>query len=262
MNEHQVATLAFTAFWLLLVVGILLARRRWPRPRAFADKMLAQWKPSLAIALIYLASNASLGRGFLNPYAVAIFCQCLVGLAIARDMTGFEPLAVAQSIIRRDHLIRSVLLMVVIALLLGAVGLAVGAVGIGIIRQIIGETYSAEQAVGEFPFTRVQAFFYFLGGAGTAEETTYRLVFLSLVWRITRRRWLAIWLSAVVFAVYHLTPLSGMYRTFWQFPISQLVSTTLIGLVWGYGYAKRGYETAVLAHTFSDWLPMILFSQA
>lgn len=58
---------------------------------------------------------------------------------------------------------------------------------------------------------------------------------------------------------YHLTPLSSMYRTFWQFPISQLVSTVLIGLVWSYTYLKRGYETAVLAHAFSNWITVLLF---
>lgn len=133
---------------------------------------------------------------------------------------------------------------------------------VGIIRQIFRETYSVKQAVGEFPFNTVQAFFYFMWGAGIPEETTYRLVALSLIWRWTRRRQLAIWLSAILFALYHLTPLSGMYRAFWQFPISQLVSSTLIGLVWGYAYVKRGYETAVLAHTFNDWTPVVLFSRA
>ena len=95
--------------------------------------------------------------------------------------------------------------------------------------------------------------------AGIAEETTCRLILISLVWWLTRRKWLAVVLSAIVFAVYHLTPLSGGYLAFWQFPISQLVSTILIGLVWGYAFVKRGYETPVLAHTLSDWIPVLLF---
>jgi len=259
-NEIKIATLAFTAFWPIVVVGILLAGQRRPRARAFADRVLAQWKPALAIALIALVSRALTGRGILNPYVIAIFCQCLIGLAIARDIVGYEPLAVTQSVLRRDRPLRSIGLMVVIALLLGFAGIALGAIGIGIIRQILGETYDAGQALGEFPLNVAQAFFFFLGGAGIAEETTYRLVFLSLVWRITGRKRLAISLSAVLFAVHHLTPLDGMYRAFWQFPISQLISTILIGLVWGYAYVKRGYETVVLAHTFSDWIPMVLFS--
>jgi membrane protease YdiL (CAAX protease family) len=195
----------------------------------------------------------------LNPLIIGIFGLCLIGFAVARDIPGFEPLPVTQAIIRRDHPVRSVMLMLIISLLVGIVGIALGAVGIDIMRQIFGETYSAEEALGEFPFTKVQASFYFLAGAGIIEESMFRLVALSLIWRWTRRRGLAVLLSAILFAVYHLTPLDGMYRTFWEFPISQLVSSTLIGLVWGYAYVKRGYETAVLAHTLSDWLPVLLF---
>ena len=74
--------------------------------------------------------------------------------------------------------------------------------------------------------------------------------------------WGLIYIGLILFAIYHLTPLSSMYRAFWQFAISQLVSSTLIGLVWGYAYVKRGYESAVLAHTFSDWIPVVLFQAA
>jgi membrane protease YdiL (CAAX protease family) len=259
MDEVRITSLVFFAFWPLSVLTIVVASRRWPRGRGFADKMLAQWKPALAVALIVLIAWAVTGRGLLNPLILAIFCLCLIGFAVARDIPSFEPLAVTQAVVRRDHPLRSVVLLLIIALLLGVIGIVLGAVGIDVIRQIVGETYSAEQALGEFPFTKVQAFFYFLAGAGIVEEAIFRLVALSLIWRWTRRRRLAILLSAILFAIYHLTPLDGMYRTFWEFPISQLISTTLIGLVWGYAYVKRGFETAVLAHTLSDWLPVLLF---
>lgn len=49
-----------------------------------------------------------------------------------------------------------------------------------------------------------------------------------------------------------------MYRVFWQYPVSQLLGSTLIGVVWGILYVKRGHETAVLSHTFQDWLPFAL----
>jgi hypothetical protein len=51
-----------------------------------------------------------------------------------------------------------------------------------------------------------------------------------------------------------------MYRIFWQFPVSQFLASTLIGAVWGYAFVRRGYETAVLGHTLSDWIPFMLFS--
>ena len=50
-----------------------------------------------------------------------------------------------------------------------------------------------------------------------------------------------------------------MYLTFWKYPLSQFLASSLIGLVWGYAYARRGYETAVLSHTLSDWVPILLF---
>ncbi len=51
-----------------------------------------------------------------------------------------------------------------------------------------------------------------------------------------------------------------MYRTFRQFPVSQVLAPTLIGLVWGYLFVKRGYGAAVHAHTLSDWLPLMSFA--
>jgi hypothetical protein len=38
------------------------------------------------------------------------------------------------------------------------------------------------------------------------------------------------------------------------------MASTLIGLVWGYLFIKRGYETTVLGHTFSNWLPLMFFA--
>jgi hypothetical protein len=50
-----------------------------------------------------------------------------------------------------------------------------------------------------------------------------------------------------------------MYRTFWHFPISQFIASTLIGLIYGFLFTKRGYETALLGHTLSDWIPLMFF---
>ena len=98
-----------------------------------------------------------------------------------------------------------------------------------------------------------------LGGAGIAEETLFRLVCLSFFWLLTGRRKLSILISALLFGAYHLSPLNGMYRVFLQFPISQFLASTLIGIVWGILYVKRGYGAAVLAHTLSNWLPFMIF---
>jgi len=257
--EVRLANLAFMLFWMMAVAAILLAGRRWPRLRGFRDGMVAQWKPALAIALLYLVSYALSGRGFLNPYALAIFCQALLGLALARRIAGYEPLPVAQSVVQRQHVWRSIGLMLGSAVLLALVAFLLGSIGMGVMQQIFGEVSRSAEAASELPYNNWQLFFALLSGAGIAEETTYRLVALSLLWKLTNRRWLAIVVSALLFGAYHLSPLTSMYLTFWKFPLSQFLASSLIGLVWGYAYARRGYETAVLSHTLSDWVPILLF---
>ena len=155
--DVKLANILFILFWMVVVLVLWIFGRRWQVTRAFRERMMAGWKPALVITLIFAVSMGIEGHGWLNPYDVAIFCQVLVGLALARGIPNHEPLPVARSIILRDR-----------------------------------------------PH--------------------------------------------------------GMYRTFWQFPISQFVATVLIGLIWGYVYVKRGFETVVLAHTLSDWISFMIFS--
>ncbi|MBM3129977.1 MAG: CPBP family intramembrane metalloprotease [Chloroflexi bacterium] len=257
--EVIVATIAFIIFWLFFVAMIWLVGQRWERLRAFRARMIAQWRPALALTAIYLVSNILAGRSPVNPYALAIFCQVLIGLALARGIAAYEPLTVARSLWQRERIARHLALFVVIGVIAGIIGLLIGSVGMGIARSIFHEVNRTREAAQAFSVDKAQAFFLFLSGAGIAEETTYRLVALSFVWALTGRRWLAILVSALVFAAYHLTPLDGMYLTFLKFPISQFLATTLIGIVWGYVFVKRGYETAVLSHTLSNWIAVLLF---
>lgn len=252
----------FIAFWVLAVTVILIAGRRRQSMRDFRTKMTAQWKPALIAAILFVI-GAGLGGGeIFNPYGVAVFCQVMVGLALARSIAGYEPLPVTRSIIHRERAWRSLGLALGIALLVAPLALMVGSFGLGMGRQLLGETNRTAEAARFLPSNKWLAFFALLSGGGIAEETVYRLVLLSLLWRLTRRRWLATILSAVVFGAYHLTPLNSMYRIFWEFPVSQLLASTLIGLVWGHVFVKRGYETAVLGHTLGDWIPLILFGAA
>jgi membrane protease YdiL (CAAX protease family) len=259
-TEVIFANLASMVLWILAVAVILVAGQRSQSIRGFRDKMIAQWKPSLTIAVLFVIGMGLGGWGFLNPHGVTLFCQSLIGLTLARSITGYEPLSVIQSLIQRERVWRSIGLMIGIALIVVLPVLIIGSVGLSIGHQLLGETNRSAEAMGMLPSNKWLTFFLLLSGAGIAEETTYRLVFLSLFWRVMRRRWLAIILSAVVFGAYHLTPLNGMYRVFWQFPISQFLASTLIGIVWGYVFVKRGYETTVLGHTLSDWIPFMLFS--
>jgi len=258
--EVILANFVFIGFWLVTVLAIMLAGRFVPAMGRFRQRMLSLWKPALLITAVFIVSMGLGGSGWLNPYAIAIFCQTMIGLAIASSIPGFNSLPVGQAIKDRRNIILQIALLLGIALLAAFPALIIGSIGLSIGRQIFGETYNAQQAASTFfPGNKWLVFFSLLGGAGIAEETTYRLICLSLIWKMTHRSWLAIILSALIFGAYHLTPLDGMYRIFWQFPISQFTASTLIGLVWGYLFVKRGYGTTVLGHTLSDWLPLMLF---
>jgi len=221
---------------------------------------MVKWKPALVIAGLFVLGMGFGGRGFLNPYAIAVFCQALVGLAIASSIEGYEPLPVTSAFVQHKKISRQVILAVTISVLVVVPALLIGTIGLDIGRQIFGETNYTREAANTMPPNKWLAFFLLLSGSGIAEETPYRLVLLSFIWKVTKRKWLAIALSALVFGGYHLTPLSGMYRIFWQFPVSQFMASTLIGLVWGYLFIKYGYETTVLGHTFSNWLPLMVFA--
>jgi membrane protease YdiL (CAAX protease family) len=258
MDEIKALILLQIGLWSAGTGLVLAFGQRWPRLRGFRTCMLEQWKPALGISLLYLLATGLGGRSLVNPYALAVFCEAMVGLALARGISGFEPLPVVQTFFARKGRLKEIGLVLLYAFLGAVVGIILGSVGLSIAQSIFHETYQTSGLTQNFAPGFWQAFWLFLAGAGIAEETLYRLVLVSLFWRLTGRSGWAVILSALVFGIYHLTPLSGMYRTFWQFPISQFLASVLIGLVWGWLFVRRGYGTSVLAHTLSNWLPMAL----
>lgn len=263
--EAITITRASTLFWVFAICAILIAGQRWRRARSFRDRMLRQWKPSLAAALLYVLGMGIggigmgiAGKGFFPVYPIAIFCQAMIGLALAYSIAGFEPLPVTQAVIRHENRIESVGLMLATAMAVVVVALVIGSALSTIIVPMFGETTRDPQGVASFFPNAWQGFFLLLAGAGIGEESIYRLVCVSLFWRLTRRRRFAIIISALLFGAYHLSPLDAMYRLFWERPISIFVAATAMGIVMGYVYLKRGYETAVLGHTLGDWIPFLL----
>lgn len=247
-------------FWVLTVVCVVVTGLCWKRARVFAKALASQWRPALVIAVLYVVGMGLGGQGFLNPSGIVIFCQALVGLALARGIVDYEPLPVARSIARRERVWRGLGMTLSISVLLVPVILIVSMIGSSIGRFISGEALTFDLVAGMFPAESWRVFFLMLAGAGIAEETPYRLVIISLLWRLTRRRWMAVVLSAVIFGAYHLTPFNSMYIIHWQAPISQFFVTTLTGLVMGYVYTKCGYETVVLGHALGNWIPFALFA--
>jgi membrane protease YdiL (CAAX protease family) len=193
-------------------------------------------------------------------HGITLFCQALIGLTLASGMEDFEPLPVVSAFINGDRAWLQLGLMLVISLVVVLPAMVIGTIGLDIGQQVFSETDYTHQAQGSLPPDIGTAFAMLLAGAGIAEETPFRLVCLTLTWRLTRRRKLSITLSALLFGLYHLTPLNGMYQVFLQYPISQFLASTLIGMIWGVLYVRRGYETAVLSHTLSDWLPLVIFT--
>lgn len=71
----------------------------------------------------------------------------------------------------------------------------------------------------------------------------------------------AIAVSAVVFGLYHLSPLNSWYSVYWHAPITQMVTATTGGLVLGYVFSRRGYETTVLGHALGNTVLFSLFTK-
>jgi membrane protease YdiL (CAAX protease family) len=222
-------------------------------------RLLAQWKPALAIACVAWLSIILSGRGWLNPSVLGVFCQALVGLALANSLVGFEPLPVAQSVVRCERrCLLNLVIMLIIALVLIMPAMVAGSLGMSLGKAALHETNFTREAARSFNYDAFQMFFVFLWGAGIAEETVYRLVAVSLVWRLTKSPLVGVLVGALLFGAYHLSPLDGLYLTFLKFPVSQFLASAFIGIIWGVVYVKRGYETAVLAHTLQDWVPLVL----
>jgi membrane protease YdiL (CAAX protease family) len=258
--------IVFNLFWLLMVAGTLLAGHHWKRIRLFREKMVRQWRAALAISVIYLLAFL-LGTGFTAGMfltevigMMGIFCLSLIGTTLARSIGSFEPFPVAQSLIGRKHLWSRLGWSIGVALLSVPVALILGIIGMAIASSLFHETIHANNGSSLFSVSKWMVFFQLLAGGGIFEETLFRLLILSFVWWLTGGKWLAILLSAVAFGAYHLSPLDSFYLTFWHYPVSQFLSSAFIGVLWGWVYAWRGFETVTLSHTLSDWLPFVLFT--
>jgi membrane protease YdiL (CAAX protease family) len=192
-------------------------------------------------------------------YSIAVFCQALIGLALAYSIVGYEPLPVTQAGNHPRKWIENFYPFLSGVLIITIAALVVNGFVAGILLQLFGETTSNPQGLAAFfPPNPLQSFFLMLAGAGIYEETLFRLVCVSLFWRLTRRPWAAIVLSALLFGAYHLSPLDAAYLQYWERPFTVFSLSTVMGLIMGYMYQKHGYETVVLGHTLGNWVSLLL----
>ena len=254
----------FGAWGAGVVLLVAFGGRGGKRLASFRARAMAQWRPALALAALTLigilardiamgaAMPRALGGDLLLP--VGVFAQALIGLALARGIPKFEPLPLSAPGAPRRHALRTLVLTTLITLVAAPVGLVLGSIGTSLGAGIAHETVQSQAVTSQFPANPVVVFLMLLAGAGIAEEVVYRLVILSLVWRLTRSPWVAIVVAALLHGLYHLTPLNSFYAQFWHYPVAQLVGTVGISLVWGILYVKRGLESAIMGHTLADWI--------
>ena len=134
-TEVRTANLIYLAFWVVLVLAILLFGDRWDRTRDFRRRMMAQWRPALVIAALFVISMGIAGRGFLNLHGITLFCQALIGLALARGIAGFEPLPVTEAVVHKHQAWKSLLLMVIIAVVMVVPAQLIGTIGLDIANK-------------------------------------------------------------------------------------------------------------------------------
>lgn len=262
-----ITNLAWLTLWSVVALLIALFGKRLARLAAFRSRMLAQWRPALVFAVLTLigaviadiSSGAEMPRAFLGDLflPIAVFAQALIGLAIARGIPGYEPLAVTDALAKRKHVIRTLGLSVIGIIVAVPLGLVFGSIGTSLGAGLAHETVHSSTVTSQFPSSPLAAFLLLLAGAGIAEEIVYRLIILSLVWRLTHRAWIAIFVAALLHGLYHLTPLDSFYLQFLQYPVAQVLGSVFISAVWGVLYVKRGLESAVLGHTLADWVSVM-----
>lgn len=250
--------LVIAAFFFILLFG-----NKIKKLSCFRKALIGSMIPALVIALIYvvgfvigtLQAKYIVG-GILGGFA--IFCLATLGLAFAKGISNFEPLPIAAGSAKGEGRLHQFVPFLLAAILLAILILATDMFKV-IFLTLFHESDRSVQAIASLPTqNKLLAFPLLLAGAGIAEESMFRLFFQSLFWRLFKKPWIAILLSSFCFAFYHLTPADPMYQVYWQYPLTQVSTVFLSAIVLGWFYRKRGFETAVLGHTFSDYVGVLL----
>jgi membrane protease YdiL (CAAX protease family) len=99
-------------------------------------------------------------------------------------------------------------------------------------------------------------------GAGLFEELLFRVGVMTPVWALTRRWGWGLLASALLFGLYHVTPLSGSAASNAQAPVIAILTSFGMGLANGVVYRYRGFTAAVLVHGLGDWLMLMILAEA
>ena len=132
------------------------------------------------------------------------------------------------------------------------------------IGQAAGETAADAQAAAssfnvEQPFVLLVQL---LVGAGLFEELLFRMGIMTIVWKFTRRWGWGLLVSALLFGIYHITPLSGISTFSASSPVTTVLTSVSMGLIMGIIYRYRGLATAILVHGLGDWVVIMLLGNS
>lgn len=248
---------------ILIFLFILLFGGKIKKLNSFRQVMVSGMIPAAVIGLICFASYAlslfqkeSIMDGLVvGSYA---FCLSSMGIAFSRKISGFEPLPVLNSFFKKSGRIRQLFMMllfsVIIAVLMGVIGFFIFKVCLVLFH----ESDKSAQAINSLPTqNKFMMFPLLLAEAGIAEEAMFRLFTQSCFWRFFKNSWVAIVLSSLCFSLYHLLPINIMYKVYWGYPFAQFTTVFIKGLILGYFFKKRGFETVVLGHTLADYIGVL-----
>jgi membrane protease YdiL (CAAX protease family) len=216
-----------------------------------------------ALTLLSLTAGDSSGEGKLGLGGAVVVILLLIGLGTAglaaerKLPVDLLPVLRRWEMYRIIYVLAASLFLALLVQLWSGVFSDVVAANIG---GAFGETVPAEtEAASQFDAGNpLRLFLNFLIGAGLAEEFLFRVGIMTPVWALTRRWWVGWLVSAVVFGLYHISPLSGMAAVNLEAPVTAVVESLGAGLAMGIIYRYRGLETAVMTHALGNWLVVMI----
>lgn len=193
---------------------------------------------------------------------IGLFTLLLVVVLGTTGLAAERMLPVDLFPVFRQREVRRILYTLVAAFFLALLTILWGNLSGGLARGIgtaLGETPPEQSAASLFDTAGpLRLLLYFLVGAGLFEEMLFRVGVMTPIWALTRRWGWGLLASALVFGLYHISPLSGMSNYYLQAPVIAMLSSISMGLANGVVYHYRGFTTIVLAHALGNWLVVML----
>lgn len=255
------ATLFVLASMAAAVVVLALLRKR-PGVAGFWRAMWSEWRAAVLVTLGYLAAavaarppgmTASILPGFVLITGPVMFCASLFGLGFAHLVPGFEPFAVRRGTRAWPRALAWTLVATATPFVLWPLAR---------LLQVVGIRGPMASDLDPMAFLKGRSypdiFLVLLVVAGIAEEVLWRLFTMTGLLALLRSRARALVVAGIVFGAYHLTPLNVLYRTFWQYPVYQFVTSAAAGILLGLAYLGAGLEAAILGHTLANFVVAVL----